>query len=122
MPHYASDEIEPDLTVAAAWSCLRRCWRAYKIAIKGRNNDGRDDEKSVEYAQRIVSLCNLLNIEPPYFSELDVDEDREQSEEGEEASVEGSIAYNGNFSMQSSIEGHSGNNNDEDIGDEYLLL
>ncbi len=83
IPHYSSNQIKPNLTVAAAWSCLRRCWRAYKIAIKGRNSDGRDDEKSVEYARRIVSLCKLLNIEAPYFSELDIEEVEEDNEEEE---------------------------------------
>jgi hypothetical protein len=87
MPHYASDEIKPDLTVAAAWSCLRRCWRAYKIAINGRISDGREDERRVEYARRIVSLCKLLNIEPPYFSELDIEEVEEDNEEEMEEHV-----------------------------------
>jgi hypothetical protein len=118
MLHYASDQIKPDLTVAAAWSCLRRCWRAYKIAINGRISDGREDERRVEYARRIVSLCKLLNIEPPYFMELDTDEDREERGD-DEVSMEGSIAYNDYSSMQSSFEGNSGNNFDDYVGGGY---
>jgi hypothetical protein len=120
MAHYASDAVKPNLTVAAAWSSLRRCWRAYKIAINesnrgGRNKDGRDDERRVEYARRIVSLCKLLNIEPPYFMELDFHEEMEERGD-EEVSVEGSIAYNDYSSMQSSFEGNRGNNFDDYIG------
>lgn len=129
--HYANDEIKPDLTVAAAWSCMRRCWRAYKLAINGRNNDGRDDEKRVEYAWRIVSLCKLLNIEAPYFSELDIEEEEEEDEEVE-ADEEYVLADNEDSSRRrtrskgGANDGHEGvneenyyYNNDESGDDQY---
>lgn len=110
---------------------MRRCWRAYKIAINGRNSDGRDDEKRVEYAWRIVSLCKLLNIEAPYFSELDIEEEEEEDEEVE-ADEEYVLADNEDSSRRrtrskgGANDGHEGvneenyyYNNDESGDDQY---
>jgi hypothetical protein len=63
--HYADEEVFQGLTAAAAWSCLRKSWKGYKIAA-----GKMDEELKVMYAQRIVGLCRLLDLDEPEFLEL----------------------------------------------------
>ncbi|GEM_PF-4170977 len=58
---------ESEITVAAAWGCLRRCWRAFKIA-----NSNNDEEMRSKYANRIRNLERLLNIEINEFRDVDL--------------------------------------------------
>jgi hypothetical protein len=63
--HHADEELLQGLTAAAAWSCLRKCWKGYKIAA------GKlDEDLKVVYARRIINLCRLLDIDEPEFLEL----------------------------------------------------
>src|SRR5437868_769959 len=37
--HAAYELVYPELTVASAWACLRKCWRGFKIAKSHQDND-----------------------------------------------------------------------------------
>ena len=77
---YANEPLlgNEDVTVAAAWACLRKNWRAFKIA-KAQGEEAR----MRKYASRIQQIAILLRILPPEFENLDLN--------GEEFSYENSI-------------------------------
>ena len=63
--HFGDEALGPSLTVSAAWSCLRKSWKGYKIASGNTDDDGR-----IFYARRIIHMCKLLRLEEPEFKEL----------------------------------------------------
>ncbi len=55
----------PGLTRAAAWACLRKCWKGYNIAMR------QDDyDRKMLYAGRIHFLRSLLNLKQSRFRGL----------------------------------------------------
>ncbi len=62
---YATEDVGLNITAAAAWSCLRKSWKGYKIAA-----GKMDEDLKVVYARRIIGLCRLLDLDEPEFLEL----------------------------------------------------
>lgn len=60
------------MTVAAGWACLRRSWKAFKIA-----KNRADYLKMTEYAKAIRKLQLMLNISRTDFPELMLDADED---------------------------------------------
>ena len=63
--HFAEESLNEYFTVPAAWACLRKCWKGYKIA----KSHGSYDEMT-KYAGRIFAFQMLLNIPLCDFPEL----------------------------------------------------